>query len=379
MPAPTRGAEPRHRRLAAIAHSEKEEAAGNDKGGFGFHPLLCYLAETGEPLDAVLRPATPPPTPPPITSRCCNSPSSSCPEADLDREILARTDIGGRTHAFTSDCRSAGIRFSVGYEVDEAGARSDLELPGSAWRGAIDGDGNEREGAEVTELTDASTLDLARGHPPDRPPRAPPPGRPALGLRLRDGLPPHRLHHRPETMPTSPPWSCATAAAPASRTRSASARRPGCAMPFAAFEHNQAWLEVSLLAQGDAALGGAALPGGRARARRAQAGAPAPAARRRAHRALGQAGGAAAAALLAVGEALVAASRLRALPGCEIIAAQSSLSFDPSPHLPISACSRTGPARIVGRSRPRKERQGRFHRNALALLPTSSRPITPDG
>jgi hypothetical protein len=26
---------------------------------------------------------------------------------DLDREILVRTDIGGRTHAFTSDCREA--------------------------------------------------------------------------------------------------------------------------------------------------------------------------------------------------------------------------------------------------------------------------------
>jgi hypothetical protein len=26
------------------AHSEKERAAGNYKGGFGFHPLLCYLS-----------------------------------------------------------------------------------------------------------------------------------------------------------------------------------------------------------------------------------------------------------------------------------------------------------------------------------------------
>ena len=39
-----------------IAHSEKEGAAGNYKGGFGFHPLLCYLAETGEPLAGILRP-----------------------------------------------------------------------------------------------------------------------------------------------------------------------------------------------------------------------------------------------------------------------------------------------------------------------------------
>ena len=28
--------------------SEKEEAKGNFKGGFGHHPLLCYLDDTGE-------------------------------------------------------------------------------------------------------------------------------------------------------------------------------------------------------------------------------------------------------------------------------------------------------------------------------------------
>jgi hypothetical protein len=38
------------------AASEKEGAAGNYKGSFGFHPLLCYLDETGEPLAGLLRP-----------------------------------------------------------------------------------------------------------------------------------------------------------------------------------------------------------------------------------------------------------------------------------------------------------------------------------
>jgi hypothetical protein len=38
---------------------------------------------------------------------------------DLHREILVRADTGGRAHAFTQDCHDAGIRFSVGYEVDE--------------------------------------------------------------------------------------------------------------------------------------------------------------------------------------------------------------------------------------------------------------------
>src|SRR5256714_10744521 len=38
------------------AHSEKERAAGNFKGGFGFHPLVCYLDESEEALAGILRP-----------------------------------------------------------------------------------------------------------------------------------------------------------------------------------------------------------------------------------------------------------------------------------------------------------------------------------
>ncbi len=38
------------------AHSDKESAAGNYKHGYGFHPLGCWLDETGEALAAILRP-----------------------------------------------------------------------------------------------------------------------------------------------------------------------------------------------------------------------------------------------------------------------------------------------------------------------------------
>lgn len=37
-------------------HSDKERAAGTYKHGYGFHPLCCYLDETGEVLAALLRP-----------------------------------------------------------------------------------------------------------------------------------------------------------------------------------------------------------------------------------------------------------------------------------------------------------------------------------
>jgi hypothetical protein len=42
------------------AHTEKEGAAVNFKGGFGFHPLLAYLDGSREALAAMLRPGNAP-------------------------------------------------------------------------------------------------------------------------------------------------------------------------------------------------------------------------------------------------------------------------------------------------------------------------------
>ena len=140
------------------AASEKEGAAGNYKGGFGFHPLLCYLDETGEPLAAVLRPGNAGANTASDHFEVLQLALEQLPESDLDREILVRTDIGGRTHAFTRDCRDAGIRFSVGYEVDERVREAILQTPESAWQAAIDAEGTKREGAWVTELTEAVDL-----------------------------------------------------------------------------------------------------------------------------------------------------------------------------------------------------------------------------
>jgi len=37
-------------------HSEKEQAAGNFEGGYGYHPLLAFLDNTNEALGGILRP-----------------------------------------------------------------------------------------------------------------------------------------------------------------------------------------------------------------------------------------------------------------------------------------------------------------------------------
>ncbi len=231
------------------AHSEKEHAAGNYKGGFGFFPLLCYLAETGEPLAGLLRPGNAGANTAADHFEVLQLALEQLPEADLQREILARADIGGRTHAFTQDCRDAGIRFSVGYEVETRVREAILCLGESAWQSAIDAEGAEREGAQVTELTDR--LDLASW----------PEGtrlicrreRPHPGAQFEvfdaDG-------YRHTAFITDQDDADIAALELRHRRRARvedairTAKQTGMRnMPFAAFAHNQAWLEISLIAQ----------------------------------------------------------------------------------------------------------------------------------
>ena len=49
------------------AHSDKQDARGNVKGGFGHHPLGSWLDNTNEALAMLLRPGNAGATPPPIT------------------------------------------------------------------------------------------------------------------------------------------------------------------------------------------------------------------------------------------------------------------------------------------------------------------------
>ena len=92
-------------------------------------------------------------------------------------DILIRADSAGATHATADHCHGDDLRFSFGYELTEPVRSAILKTPGAAWIAALDQDGSARENGQVSELTDASTLDLAGGFAGDRPPRAPAPRR----------------------------------------------------------------------------------------------------------------------------------------------------------------------------------------------------------
>jgi Transposase DDE domain group 1 len=142
------------------AHSDKQLAAGTYKHGYGFHPLCCYLDETGEALAAILRPGNAGSNTAEDHFEVLGLALEQLPAEDREREILVRADIGGATHAFTADCREADLRFSVGYELNETVRAGILKLPGVAWVPAIEPGGALRDGAWVAELTDRVDLSL---------------------------------------------------------------------------------------------------------------------------------------------------------------------------------------------------------------------------
>jgi len=140
------------------AHSDKEQARGNFKGGYGHHPLLCYLDGSGEALAGVLRPGNAGSNTASDHTAVLEAALAQLDPKALDGEILVRADGAGASHELTGFCRDARMRFSVGFDLDERVREAIAGLPGSAWERAIRADGSERERSQVAEITDRVDL-----------------------------------------------------------------------------------------------------------------------------------------------------------------------------------------------------------------------------
>ena len=139
------------------AHSEKEGAAGTYKGGFGFHPLLCFEGE-GEALAGLLRPGNAGFNTASDHIELLERSLAQLPERQIGPGLLVRCDRSGATHEFVDDIVARGLRFSVGLDLTEPVRQAILAVPERAWQPALAQDGEEREGAWVAELA----LDLCR-------------------------------------------------------------------------------------------------------------------------------------------------------------------------------------------------------------------------
>jgi hypothetical protein len=141
------------------SHSDKEGAAGNYKGGYGFHPLMAYCDETGEALAAILRPGNAGSNTASDHVTVVEAALAQIPAELIEAiEIVVRTDSAGATHEFMDFCREHRVRYSVGYELTDQVRDAILKIPETAWVSALATDGSERENGQIAEIT--TSLDL---------------------------------------------------------------------------------------------------------------------------------------------------------------------------------------------------------------------------
>jgi len=144
-----------------VAHSDKDGAAGNYKGGFGFHPMLAYLDGSEEALAGLLRPGNAGANTAADQIAVLDAALAQLPKRVAAREqILMRADSAGATHELLDFCRDGRLRFSVGFDLTEPIRAAILQLGEDAWVPALCQDGEPRDdGAWVAEITDG--LDLS--------------------------------------------------------------------------------------------------------------------------------------------------------------------------------------------------------------------------
>jgi hypothetical protein len=137
------------------AHSEKEGAAGNYKGGYGFHPLHAYADETREGLAVMLRPGNAGANIAEDHETVLDMALGQIPARYIESiEILVRADRAGATHELADYCREASMRFSFGYDLTEQVRAAILEIPEGAWVPALDQDRQPRDNGEVAGITE---------------------------------------------------------------------------------------------------------------------------------------------------------------------------------------------------------------------------------
>jgi Transposase DDE domain group 1 len=138
------------------AHSDKEGAEPTYKRGFGFAPMCAFVDHgehgSGETLVVELRNGR--------ASAFDTATHLSALDASLAQlpasergQVLVRTDSAGASKAFLHRIADLGLEYSVGFTAAETVKTAIDALPPQAWQAARDGDGHDRDGAQVAELT----------------------------------------------------------------------------------------------------------------------------------------------------------------------------------------------------------------------------------
>ena len=160
-------------------HTETKEGTGPTyKGGWGYHPMLCFADATGECLSSLLRPGNAAANTVSDHLDVLDAAIAQLPDevagghrpgddpAAVTRAMVVRSDSAGCTQGFVSGCRARNVAFLVV-------ARTNAQVQGAIfnavgmdelWEPAVTQEGEVRPGSGVIELTDE--VDLS--HFPDR-------------------------------------------------------------------------------------------------------------------------------------------------------------------------------------------------------------------
>jgi len=258
------------------SHSEKEQAVGTYKGGYGFAPFIASVDYgagngTGEILTAVMRPGNAGANSAEDHIKVFTRAIEQLPEDFYDErgelmgeKVLVRTDSAGASRKFLHYLASLGVQFTVSYPVPVLKAHmvgwiNDKKY----WQPALDQDGKDRPDAWVITATEILGLT-------DYPPGT------NLYLRaepLHPGAQPTLLdsdgHRITAFLTNSPRWhgpflDARHRARGRCENRIKTLKNTGLGkMPFFDFHANQAWAHIAALAMNLVAwLQLAALPTG---------------------------------------------------------------------------------------------------------------------
>jgi hypothetical protein len=160
--------------LVEIHSDNKDGAAPNYKGGYGFHPLFCFADATGDALSGMLRPGNAAANDTADLLRVVDDAVSQLPagiaaghqsgdDEDLvTRRVVVRSDSAGGTKAFTTGLRRRNIGFTVVTRSQTAVSAAITianENP-DRWETAVNQDGSEIKPSDrglttaVCEVTD---------------------------------------------------------------------------------------------------------------------------------------------------------------------------------------------------------------------------------
>jgi Transposase DDE domain group 1 len=144
-------------------HSEKQGSAPTYKHGYGYHPLLAWLDNTGEALAGMLRPGNANANAAADHIQVTDEALAQIPDAyRYGTPILIRADGAGATKAWLSlrERRGLQIEFSVGFTLSNQLKDAIAVLPKTAWTVAVDATGEPRPVdesglpmAQIAELT----------------------------------------------------------------------------------------------------------------------------------------------------------------------------------------------------------------------------------